>query len=152
VSGFLLAMMLAACGSSGSSSPASGASVACAQSLTDYCNQPTSSCVKQLPISMSAVTTMSSFCSQCGAPCKGRVFSFNYCADQSIGVATQLGMASQSKGVEILEYFYDPNFNLTAVVDTTSGGTYKASVTCLGGQQTYSIPTCAPYALPLMCP
>jgi hypothetical protein len=138
-----------ACGSSSTDSP----SISCAQSLSDYCQEPAAACVQHLQLSSDSSATETSFCSQCAA-CSGQLYAFEDCADGTLAVATQVGTASPSKGVEIVTYLYDGmTFNLTSVLDSTTGGTYKASLTCLGGQQTLSSHgTCAAYLVPFKCP
>jgi hypothetical protein len=103
---------------------------------------------------MDSTATETSFCTQCGTPCSGQSYAFEDCADGTVTVETQVGMFTASKGTEFLTYLYDgTTFDLTAVLDSTSGGTYKASVTCLGGAQTISNQgACAPYFYPFKCP
>jgi len=139
-----------ACGSSAAANP----SISCMQSLTDYCAPAGTACVKHIQLSTNDATTVGSFCTGCGPACKGQSYAFEDCADGTLAVATQVGMPSASKGVEILTYLYDGmTFDLTAVLDSTTGGTYKASVTCLGGAQTLSSHgTCAASLLPFQCP
>ncbi len=99
--------------------------------------------------------TETSFCGQCGAPCSKELYSFENCADGTLGVVTQVGASNATKGLELLTYLYDARtLDLTAVVDSTSGGTYKASLTCLGGAQTLSNHgACASSLLtPFQCP
>jgi hypothetical protein len=91
-----------------------------------------------LQLSSMTGVTESSFCEACGASCKSQLYSFEDCADGTLAVASEVGM-SASKGVEFLTYFYDAtSLDLTAVIDSTTGGTEKASLTCLGGEQTLS--------------
>jgi hypothetical protein len=139
-------LTLSGCGSSASGS------VQCTQSLTDYCQ--TSPCVQHLQLSSMTGVTESNFCATCGASCKGQLYSFEDCADGALAVASEVGMQTASKGVEILTYFYDASsLDLTAVIDSTTGGTYKASLTCLGGEQTLSSHgVCAAYIPPFLCP
>ena len=150
--GLLLAtfVLLAACGSSAPSAQ----QIPCQQALKDYCLQASSACVMHLQLSMSVATTETSFCTQCAVPCKGQAFAFENCADGSVTVTTQVGAFNASRGNEFHTYVYDSmTFDLTAVLDSTSGGTYKPSVSCLGGQQTVaSHGACAPYFLPFTCP
>jgi hypothetical protein len=127
----VVVMSSAGCGSSDEPS------ITCAQSLSDYCKQAGSVCVQHIVPSSNVVTTETSFCSQCGAPCSTNKYSFENCADGTLGVVTEVGASTTSKGLEFLTYLYDAEtLNLSAVVDSTSGGTYKASLTCLGGAQT----------------
>jgi hypothetical protein len=143
VSSVLLAAGLfcaSACGSS--STP----TLTCAESLADYCSQ--SSCVKHIELSASVGSTESSFCSQCGAPCSQQEYAFEDCADGTVELSTQLG--STATGViDIVTYLYDATtFDLTAVIHST-----KASLTCLGGQQTLSSHgVCAPAYPQFTCP
>jgi hypothetical protein len=121
----------AGCGSS------QGSTVSCPQSLDDYCGVPGSVCVRHVQLSSSAATTEASFCTQCGSACGGDLYSFDDCADGTLAVSTQVGAATASKGAEVVTYFYDAmTFELTAVLDSTGGGTYKPSLTCLGGPPT----------------
>jgi hypothetical protein len=93
--------------------------------------------VQHIAPSSNVVATELSFCSQCGAPCSKNQYSFENCADGTLEVVTEVGASTTSKGLEFLTYLYDAEtLNLSAVVDSTSGGTYKASLTCLGGAQT----------------
>jgi hypothetical protein len=139
-------LTLSGCGSSASGS------VECMQSLADYCQ--TSPCVQHLQLSSMTGVTESSFCAACGAPCKGELYSFEHCEDGTLALASQVGMETGSKGFEILTYFYDASsLDLTAVIDSTTGGTYPASLTCLGGEQTLSSHgVCAAYMLSFLCP
>jgi hypothetical protein len=142
----VLALLAPACGSS---SPAAS-TISCAQSLTDYCSAHSGSCVMHLTLS----NAMTSLCSQCSA-CSGQTFAFETCEDGTVAVVSQVGTANQSQGVELLTYLYDGmTFNLLAVLDSTSGGSYQASVKCLGGAQTVpSHGVCAPFSLlPFKCP
>ena len=96
-------------------------------------------CVQHVALSSDLGATETSFCGQCGAPCSKEQYSFENCADGTLGIVTQVGVCNPSKGLELLTYFYDATtLNLTAVVDSTSGGTYKPSLTRLGGAQTLS--------------
>lgn len=142
---------LAALALNGCGSTASG-SIQCTQSLADYC--ATAPCVQHLELSSMTGMTESSFCATCGASCKGQLYALEDCADGTLALASQVGVATASKGVEILTYFYDANsLDLTAVVDSTTGGTYKATLTCLGGEQTLSSHgVCAAYIPPFACP
>jgi hypothetical protein len=146
----LLPALSSGCGSSSNES----SSLTCAQSVTDYCKQAPLGCVYHIALSSDVGATESSFCTQCGTPCKAQIFSFEDCADGSLAVATQVGAANASKGVEVLTYLYDAStLQLTAVLDSTTGGTYKASLTCVGGAQTLaSHGACAAYILPFTCP
>jgi hypothetical protein len=145
----LLPGLSTGCGSSSNDSP-----LPCAQSVTDYCKQAPLGCVSHIALSSDVGATEQSFCSQCGTPCKAQIFSFEDCADGALAVATQIGAANTSKGVEVLTYLYDAKtLELSAVLDSTTGGTYKASLTCVGGAQTVSSHgACAAYLLPFMCP
>jgi hypothetical protein len=96
-------------------------------------------CVQHVALSSDLGATETSLCGQCGAPCSKEQYSFENCADGTLGIVTQVGVRNPSKGLELLTYFYDATtLNLTAVVDSTSGGTYKPSLTRLGGAQTLS--------------
>ena len=142
-------MSAAGCGSSDEPS------ISCAQSLGDYCKQAGSACVQHLARSSDVSATETSFCSQCGGPCSKNQYSFENCADGTLGVVTQVGASNATKGLELLIYLYDATtFDLTAVVDSTSGGTYKASLTCLGGAQTLANHgACeASLLIPFQCP
>lgn len=133
VLGLLAVMSSSGCGSSSSDEP----SIPCAESLGDYCKQTSSACVQHIALSSDVGAMETSFCSQCRAPCSKNQYSFENCADGTLGIVTQVGASNATKGLELLTYLYDATtLNLSAVVDSTSGGTYKASLTCLGGAQT----------------
>jgi hypothetical protein len=136
-----------ACGSSSAQLPTT---IACTQSLADYC--AASLCVQHIELSPVVGDTEQSFCAQCGAPCKSQLYQFEDCTDGTLALESQVGMASESKGIDVLTYYYDPEtLDLTAVLDSTMGGTYKASLTCVGGPQTVSGHVCAPGAS-FQCP
>jgi hypothetical protein len=139
-------LTLSGCGSSASGS------IQCMQSLADYCQ--TSPCVMHLQLSSDTGIVESSFCATCGPSCEGQLYLFEQCEDGTLALATQVGMATANAGVEILTYFYDASsLDLTAVIDSTMGGTDKASLTCLGGEQTLSSHgVCATHMLSFQCP
>jgi hypothetical protein len=143
VSSVLLAVGLFCASACGSSAP----TITCAESLADYCSQ--SLCVKHIELSASVGSSESSFCSQCGAACSKQEYAFQDCADGALEVSTQLGTATESSGIDIVTYLYDANtLDLTAVLHST-----KASLTCLGGQETLSSHgACAPSSPQFQCP
>jgi hypothetical protein len=112
--------------------------------------------VQHVALSSDLGITEMSFCGACGAPCSKEQYSFENCADGSLAVVTQVGASNPTKGLELLTYFYDAStLNLTAVVDSTSGGTYKPSLTCLGGAPTLSNHGACAASLslyPFLCP
>jgi hypothetical protein len=128
--------------------------ISCGQSLADYCVRPATACVQHIQLSSSNATSEVSFCSQCGTLCKAQIYAFASCADGTLEVATQVGMASASSGVEVVTYVYDGmTFDLTAVIDSTSGGTSAPSLTCLGGAQAVlDHGSCSPTSPPFECP
>ena len=121
--------------------------------MTDYCATAKPGCVKHLALSMNDAMTESAFCAACGASCSGQSYGFETCEDLTVKVETQVS-ASASAGSQYLTYLYDGHsLDLTAVIESTTGGTYKPTASCLGGAPTVSEQSaCYPYAAIFKCP
>jgi hypothetical protein len=133
-------LLLAACSSNQAAAP-----LPCPRALDDYCMNASPPCARHLTPS----NPTGSFCEQCGAAC---AFSIENCSDGTVSIVTETS-SNASSGVSWRKYLYDAvTLNLTAIVDSSSGGTYKASSACIAGPQT--LPdhgTCIDNSLAWMC-
>jgi len=133
-------LLVAACSNQGA------ALLPCPLAVDDYCANASPPCTRHLIPS----NPTGSFCAQCGPGC---AFSIENCSDGTVGIVTETS-SNASSGVSWRKYLYDAvTLNLTAIVDSSSGGTYKPASACVAGPQT--LPdhgTCIDNSLPWVCP